>query len=50
MLVLEDSVAQCRHHNANRPARVAFQLDDLVRAVNVKHISQQLSLVYTSMT
>ena len=34
MLVLENSVTQCRHHDANGPACVALQLDDLVRAVN----------------
>ena len=41
MLVLENSAAQRRHHDAYRPACVALQLDDLVRAVvNVIHISQ----------
>ena len=44
MLVLENSVTQRRHHDAYRPACVALQLDDLVRAVrNVPDILRQLS-------
>jgi len=34
MLVLENGIAQRRHHDANCPARVALELDDLVRTVN----------------
>ena len=34
MLVLENSVAQCGHHDANCPACVALQLDDLICTVN----------------
>jgi len=41
MLVLENSVTQRGHHDTYRPASVALQLDDLVRAVNVPDISPQ---------
>jgi len=41
MLVLEDSVAQCGHHDANGPARVALQLDDLVRTAPTFHHENQ---------
>jgi len=43
MLILENGVTQRGHHDADRPAGVALQLDDLVRADNVPHIAPQLS-------
>ena len=40
-LVLHDAVAQRAHHAADRPARVALQLDDLVGAAD--HLGVQLT-------